>query len=57
MQGPDSSGKKWIDRFAKIIDETPPREEVFWKRRKRLGLGVGLDEYGNLTCEKGRRKS
>lgn len=46
---PDEADPKWIDWFAKKMGQASPEEEAFWERRRRLGLGVGLDENGNLV--------
>jgi hypothetical protein len=40
--------KAWLAAFTEKMDEASPEEEAFWERRRRLGLGVGLDADGNL---------
>ncbi|MFG6585377.1 hypothetical protein [Sulfitobacter sp. 1A12779] len=49
---PDETDPEWIEWFSKKMDEASPEEEAFWKRRQRLGLGVGLDEDGSLVYAK-----
>ncbi|MFG6660875.1 hypothetical protein [Sulfitobacter sp. 915] len=49
---PDVSDPGWIDWFFKKMDQAGPDEEAFFERRRRLGLGVGLDEDGNLVYAK-----
>ncbi|WP_435988503.1 hypothetical protein [Sulfitobacter sp. SH24] len=49
---PDGSDSVWIEWFSKKMDEATPEEEAFWKRRRLLGLGVGLDENGNIVSAK-----
>lgn len=39
----------WIDSFSEAMARPGPREEAFFARRRRLGLGVGLDAAGNLV--------
>ncbi len=41
----------WIDSFVEKIGQPGPEEEAFFARRRRLGLGVGLDAAGNLVRE------
>ena len=49
---PDVSDPGWIDWFSKKMDQAGPDEEAFFERRRRLGIGVGLDEDGNLVYDK-----
>ncbi|ETW11000.1 hypothetical protein ATO8_19304 [Roseivivax marinus] len=42
----------WLDRFTDLMGETGPAEEAFFADRRRRGLGVGLDEKGNLVHAK-----
>ena len=39
----------WLDRFTDLMGEPGPGEEAFFADRRRRGLGVGLDENGNLV--------
>jgi hypothetical protein len=39
----------WLEAFAEAMGEASSEEQAFWERRQRLGLGVGLDEGGNLV--------
>ena len=39
----------WLDRFTDLMGEPGPEEEAFFADRRRRGLGVGLDEKGNLV--------
>ncbi|MDF3384510.1 MULTISPECIES: hypothetical protein [unclassified Sulfitobacter] len=50
---PDEADPKWIEWFMKKMDQPGPNEEALWERRRRLGLGVGLDDDGNLVYAKG----
>ena len=49
---PDESDPEWMEWFFKKMNEAGPEEESFWERRRRLGLGVGLDESGNIISMK-----
>ena len=49
---PDESDPEWMEWFSKKMNEASLEEEAFWERRRRLGLGVGLDENGNLVSAK-----
>ncbi len=49
---PDEADPNWIDWFAEQMVQASPEEEAFWERRRRLGLGVGLDENGNIAYGK-----
>lgn len=49
---PDESDPKWIEWFAEKMDQAGPNEDAFFERRRRLGLGVGLDDDGNLVYAK-----
>lgn len=41
--------EEFFDRFAQEM-RTPSAEELaFWAERRRLGLGVGMDDEGNLV--------
>jgi|SRR6056297_468573 len=39
----------WLDSFTDLMGEPGPEEEAFFADRRRRGLGVGLDENGNLV--------
>ena len=39
----------WQDRFTDLMGELGPEEEAFFADRRRRGLGIGLDEEGNLV--------
>ena len=39
----------WLDRFSDLMGEPGPEEEAFFADRRRRGLGVGLDEKGDLV--------
>lgn len=39
----------WLDAFVDTMGEPGPDEEAFYARRRKLGLGVGLDEDGNFV--------
>lgn len=45
---PDESNPEWMEWFYKKMDDANYEEEALWERRRRRGLGVGLDERGNL---------
>jgi len=49
---PDVSEPGWIDWFSKKMDQAGPDEDAFFERRRRLGLGLGLDDNGNLVYAK-----
>ena len=40
--------KEEVDKFTKLMGEPGPNEELFFARRRALGLGVGLDENGQM---------
>lgn len=39
----------WLDAFVEKMSKPGPREEAFFKERQQQGLGVGLDNAGNLV--------
>lgn len=39
----------WLDRFTDLMGKPGPEEDAFFADRRRRGLGVGLDEKGNLV--------
>jgi hypothetical protein len=39
----------WLDRFTEAVGQPGREEKAFFDRRRRLGLGVGLDAGGNLV--------
>jgi hypothetical protein len=47
---PEKADKAWLDDFTDKLGRVGPEEEAFFERRRRLGLGVGLDEDGSLVC-------
>lgn len=46
-----------LDDFVKKMTVPTPEEIAFFEERKRKGLGVGLDENGNLIRETDRNKT
>jgi hypothetical protein len=38
----------WSDMFDDLLRQTTPQAEALFSERRRLGLGSGLDENGNL---------
>ncbi|MBP0485188.1 hypothetical protein [Sagittula salina] len=44
----------WVEAFNEKMGEPGEHEEAFFARRRRLGLGVGLDENGNLVYARSR---
>jgi len=53
----DEEKDVWLDSFVEQMGQPSPDETAFFARRRRLGLGVGLDESGNLVREKTARKA
>jgi len=47
----------WLDSFVEKMAQPGPDENAFFARRRRLGLGIGLDEAGRLVREKAARKA
>lgn len=47
----DEEKDVWLDSFVEKMGQPGPDEEAFFARRRQLGLGVGLDEVGNLVRE------
>lgn len=47
----------WLDSFVEKMAQPGPDEEAFHRRRRQLGLGIGLDEAGNLVREKAAPKA
>jgi hypothetical protein len=45
----DDEMDAWIDRFAEAMARPGEAEEAYFARRRELGLGVGLDDDGNLV--------
>lgn len=39
----------WADEFERATAETSPMEEEFFAKRRRLGLGVGLSDTGEIV--------
>ncbi|MBP0484051.1 hypothetical protein [Sagittula salina] len=48
----DEEDAAWEEAFVKLMGEPGPDEEAFFARHRKLGLGVGLDEAGNLVYAK-----
>lgn len=46
----------WLDSFVEKIGKPGSDEKSFFARRRKLGLGVGLDAGGNLVREKTTRE-
>ncbi len=49
---PDESDPGWEGWFIEKMGQPGPGEEAVFERLRRLGLGVGLDEDGNLVYDK-----
>lgn len=47
----DEEKDVWLDNFVEKMGHPGKDEEPFFARRRKLGLGVGLDEAGNLIRE------
>lgn len=45
----DEQQEEYFDRFAVETLVPTERERAFWEDRQRRGLGVGLDEEGNIV--------
>ena len=45
----DAERVVWVNRMIELWSKPGPGEEAFFAERRRLGLGVGLDENGNLV--------
>ena len=45
----DEEKDVWLDSFTAAMAQPSPEEEAFFKNRRQLGLGVGLDASGNLV--------
>lgn len=52
----DEERDVWLDGFVEKMGQPGEGEEAFFARRRRLGLGVGLDAAGNFVREKAARK-
>lgn len=53
----DEEKDVWLDSFVEKMAQPGPDENAFFARRRELGLGVGLNEAGNLLREKAARKA
>lgn len=42
----------WLDSFTEELMQSSPEENEFFARRRKLGLGVGLDDTGRLVHAK-----
>jgi len=47
----DEEKDVWLDSFVEKMGQSGSDEDVFFARRRQLGLGVGLDAAGNLVRE------
>lgn len=47
----------WLDSFVEKMGQSGSDEDAFFARRRRLGLGVGLDAAGNFVREKTARSA
>lgn len=43
----------WSEKFAEAMDQPGPEEKTYFKNRRELGLGVGLDDDGAIVRQKG----
>jgi hypothetical protein len=39
----------WVEAFSSLMSMPSDAEALFFARRRRLGLGVGIDAAGNLV--------
>lgn len=53
----DEEKDVWLDSFVEKMGQPGADEDAFFIRRQQLGLGVGLDEGGNLVREKAAHKA
>ena len=53
----DEEKDVWLDSFVEKMGQPGADEDAFFTRRQQLGLGVGLDEGGNLVREKAAHKA
>lgn len=53
----DEEKDVWLDSFVEKLAQPGPGEDAFFIRRRRLGLGVGLDAAGNFVREKAAHKA
>ena len=53
----DEEKDVWLDSFVEKMGQPGSDEDAFFARRRQLGLGVGLDEGGNLVREKAAHKA
>lgn len=53
----DEEKDVWLDSFVEKMAQPGSEEDAFFARRRQLGLGVGLDEAGNLVREKAAHKA
>lgn len=44
----ESENDIWLDAFSAVLAEPSADERSFFEARRQQGLGVGLDETGNL---------
>ncbi len=53
----DEEKDVWLDGFVEKMGQPGADENAFFARRRQPGLGVGLDEAGNLVRETAARKA
>lgn len=53
----DEEKDVWLDSFVEKMGGAGADEDAFFARRRRLGLGVGLDGAGNLVREEAAAKA
>ncbi|HEY8602704.1 ParD-like family protein [Tsuneonella suprasediminis] len=53
----DEEKDVWLDSFVEKMGQPGSDEDAFFARRRQLGLGVGLDEGGNLVRERAAHKA
>jgi hypothetical protein len=47
----EAEQEEFFDRFADQLKKPDAKVDAFWAERRRLGLGVGMDEAGNLVYQ------
>ena len=48
-EGSGGAEGAWLDVFTEAMSKPTAHEIAFFERRRALGLGVGLDENGDLV--------
>ena len=51
MNRSEHGTENWLDAFSHMLAKPCEDEKAFFDLRRKLGLGVGLDEAGNLIRE------